>query len=253
MTTTIPDLLPVRFDAPLAEPTPHGLYAATTWHDDEVPRWLASGVDIRTHNYGGDSAFGIWGAGWCGDPDDLKTGTRPEDPDAFEPLTAWSYDACDLTAGSRAEVRSRVQQTFRLVEQTAIEREFAARLLLDVTPVAVTTIVEAVSQIEAAFAKTNTVGFIHASAEWAAVADAAHLIKTSGGGLTSPLGHRWVFGGGYVDGLGATLVGTSPTFGWRTDVEVRDAIAHLENKFVAVAERSVVVGYERAVAAATIA
>ncbi|MBD0859634.1 hypothetical protein IA539_00185 [Gordonia sp. zg691] len=62
-----------------------------------------------------------------------------------------------------------------------------------------------------------------------------------------------MFGGGYVDGLGATLVGTSPTFGWRTGVEVRDAIAHHDNLFIAVAERSVVVAYEKAVAAATIA
>ena len=80
---TTPDLNPVEFEAPLVNPSPSGLFAATTWTDDEVPRWLAGGVRVRLHNYSGEDAFGIWAADWCPDPDsdELKTGTRPDVPD----------------------------------------------------------------------------------------------------------------------------------------------------------------------------
>lgn len=61
-----------------------------------------------------------------------------------------------------------------------------------------------------------------------------------------------MFGGGYIEGLGDTLVGTSPTFGWRDQPVLREAIEARYNQFVAVAERSVVIGYEHAVGAATI-
>lgn len=35
---TTPDLLPIEFAAPLVNPSPSGLFAATTWTDDEIPR-----------------------------------------------------------------------------------------------------------------------------------------------------------------------------------------------------------------------
>ncbi|UYL88124.1 major capsid pentamer protein [Gordonia phage Evaa] len=257
MTTpvTTPDLLAVVHDPPLVNPSPQGLYAATTWHEETgALRWLANGVRFRPRNYGGETAFGIWGAGWCEDPDpsQVKEGTRPDEADPFDPITAWAYDDCDLTQGSRAEVRERVQQTFRLVEQTAVEREFAAQLLADAPAGPTSDLIAAVAHLEAQLAKTNTVGFIHASAQAAALAQHEGLIVRTGGGLKTPLGHTWVFGGGYVDGLGATLVATSPTEGWRSDVEVREAVAHEINRFIAVAERHVVVGYEKAIARATI-
>lgn len=56
-----------------------------------------------------------------------------------------------------------------------------------------------------------------------------------------------MFGGGYVDGLGKALVATSPTYGWRDDVTVRDTFAPTENEYLAIAARGVVIGYERAV------
>lgn len=48
---TTPDLLPIEYRAPLVNPSPSGLFAATTWTDDEIPRWLAGSVRIRWHNY----------------------------------------------------------------------------------------------------------------------------------------------------------------------------------------------------------
>ncbi|MDF3281682.1 hypothetical protein P3L18_08275 [Gordonia sp. N1V] len=65
-----------------------------------------------------------------------------------------------------------------------------------------------------------------------------------------PLGHTWVIGGGYVDGLGKALIATSPTYGWRDEVAVRETISAENNEFIAIAERSVVVGWETAVATA---
>jgi hypothetical protein len=252
---TTPVLLPaLEFQTPLVNPAPFGLYAATTWVDlgpDESVRFLGEGVRFWPHNYGGESAFGVWEAEWCGEPVGTKDGTRPLPDDPFGPYVVWAFDECDLSAPSQAEVRERAAQNLRLLEQTAVEREFSVRLLADAgTPFAATDIVEAVAHIEAEFAKTNTLGLIHASAGFAAHAMPGNLAVRSGNVLKSPMGHTWVFGGGYVDGLGDVIVGTSPTFGWRGPVEVSESIDFEHNRFAAVAERSVVAGYERVVASA---
>ncbi|OLT47433.1 hypothetical protein BJF87_04100 [Gordonia sp. CNJ-863] len=250
---TTPTLHPVRFDAPLVNPSPSGLYGVTTWTNDAVPRWLASGVQVRPHNFGGESAFGVWAASWCGDPgDELKDGDRP-DPETtpFDPITVWAFDSCDPTPGSQEEVRLRVRQNMRLLEQVAVEREIAARLIADAPAgPAPADLVSALGHLEAELAKTNTTGFIHASAGVAAAASAANLVIRTGSTLKTPLGHTWVFGGGYVDGLGKALIATSPTFGWRDEVAVRETISAENNEFIAIAERSVVVGWETAVATA---
>lgn len=254
-------LSPVRFDAPLVNPAPGGLYSVTSWTEaaeGEALRWLPSGVEIRAHNYGGEDAFGVWEAPWNAatadlTEDDVKTGERPEWLDPFEPVTVWASDECDLTAPSRAEVRTRAAQNLRLLEPVAVERKFAARLLADAgTPDGVASVVEAVGAIEDAFAVTNTLGFIHARPGFLAPAVAANLVVRSSAGLKTPGGHSWVFGGGYVDGLADTIVATSLTFGWRGEVALRDAPDLQHNRFVAIAERSVVVGYEALIGAVTV-
>lgn len=255
--------LPVPFEVPPVNPSPQGLYVATQWvQDDGAPRWLPSGVQVRPGgNYGGGSAFGVWGAPWCVSPDDLgpediKTGTRPALLDPFEPMTVWASDACDLTAPSRAEVEQRAAQILRLEEQVAVEREFAERLKLDAAdlgaPISANDLQWAVASIEAAFARTNTLGFIHASPQWAAYAAQAQLLVRSGGGYLTPLGHRWVFGGGYTDGLENTLIATSQPFGWRDEPQLRTTMDTTRNEFIAIAERSVTIGYEALIAAVEI-
>lgn len=254
MTSTIPAPLPaIEWEVPLVNPSPSGLYTATSWTEVTGPsRFLGEGVRFRSHNYGGESAFGVWDAEWCVDPDgQLKTGERPGFLDPFAPITVWAYDECDLTAPSQAEVRERATQNMRLQEQTAVERELAERLLIDGgTPATAESLADAVAHLEQLLAMTNTVGYIHASAQWAAVASRSSL--RSGSALKTPMGHTWVFGGGYVKGLGDTLVATSPTYGWRDAVEVRESLDFQRNRFVVVAERSVVVGYEHCVGAATV-
>lgn len=83
---------------------------------------------------------------------------------------------------------------------------------------------------------------------------AAHLVTRSGPRWITPAGHALVLDGGYRAGLGQTLVDTSaPLFGWRDQPEVRTAMDERHNTFVAVAERTVLVGYEALVAAVAVA
>lgn len=256
---TTPVLQAMIYDAPLVNPNPQGLYAAATWTETSGPtRFYGEGVRIRPWNYGGENAFGVWDADWCAGPgerdSDLKTGTRPDlDTEPFPPMTVWAYDECDLTRASQAEVRSRAQQVLRLQEQTAVETEFATRLLNDADVIASRgSLAEAVGYLEGLLAITNTVGAIHVGAQWASIGG-PDVILSSGTALRSQLGHKFVFGGGYVAGLGDVLVATSPVFGWRDAVVLRDVIDQQHNVYAAIAERTVVVGYEKLIGAVQIA
>ncbi|TWS20209.1 hypothetical protein FK529_08825 [Tsukamurella asaccharolytica] len=255
-------LLPIEFDPPLLNPAPGGLYAATRFVSDsttEVPRWLASGVLVRPRigNYGGGESVGIWDAPWCDTtPTQRKEGERPGLLDPFTPATVWAYaDACDMTEPERSVVEARALQNLRLIEPTLVEREFAARLLIDAgTPVAAPDLVRAIGHLEGLFAKTNTLGLIHLNPEL--LAELAHLnlvVRDGSGFAKSPAGHTYVLGGGYVAGLGRTLVATSQTFGWRDQPVTREALEPREGEYAVIAERSVVVGYEANLGAVTAA
>lgn len=252
-------LMAVQFDAPLLNPAPNGLWNAVAWQPQDGPlRWL-QGVDIRPFNFGADESFAVWTPGWCGsvddlDPEDRKDiGERPDALDTFAALTVFAHDQCDMTARSRAEVRTRAEQILRLNEGLALETALAARMLDDAgTPDTATDVVGAVGWLEAKLARTNTVGVIHASAQWAASLAQANLIVRGGAGLRTPMGHQLVLGGGYVDGLVDTLVATSAAFGWRGEAQVYEAPKLQWNQAHAIAERSMVVGYEALVGAVTI-
>lgn len=252
-------LAPIEFDAPLANPSPVGLYSVGTWFDETGPSRFLNGVLVRPFNYGGELATGVWGAPWCGDPtspgspaNDLKFGERlPAEP-PFHAFTVWGYDQCDPTPRSRAEVDLRAQQNLRLQEQVMVERMFADILIDEVTanPALIVnrpTLREAVSYLEGQMAKTGTLGVFHASAEAASLEWG--LVLPKGTGLFTPLGNQWAFGGGYVDGLGDVVVATSPIFGWRDAPSVRPAFDQAHDVYATVAERSVAVGYERLIAA----
>lgn len=260
-------LLPIEFEAPQIEPTPGGLYAATTWATETgPPRWLASGIRVRVTNYGGEAASGIWEAAWLAGPgdltdDDLKTGTRPDNLDPFTPLTVWAFDQSDdgdLSDPTAAQVRYRAERILAMSEPTAVERRFAARLLADAgTPAEKISLAEAVGHLEELFAATGTLGVIHARAGLLAIAESNRLIvrdPAAPGVLRTPAGHRWAFGGGYATpgALGDTLIATSALYGWRDVVLINDTFQHALNRYAAVAERSVVVGYERAIGAAEV-
>jgi hypothetical protein len=252
---TAPVLAPIRFEAAPVNPAPNGLYAATQWTEigEGQPSRHLNGVEVKGPNYGGDNAFGVWEGHYCSAPvpGQIKEGERPGILPPFDPIVVWSYDECDLTAPSRAEVEQRAAQIFRLQEQTAVEREVGNRLLLDVgAPAVRPTLKEAVAYLEGELAKTNTLGFIHAGAHLVALE--AGLFIASGTARKSPAGHTWVIGGGYVEGLGDTLVATSQPFGWRDQMALRTAMDERHNIFAAIAERSVLIGYEAVIAAVTV-
>ena len=257
--TTYPTMLPVPFEVPLLNPTAFGLYASTVWTEigaDEPSRHL-TGVEVRPGgNYGGEHASGLWGGAWCGEPTpgQKKEGDRPDGLDPFEAMTVWAYDECDLTEPSRAEVQQRAMQIMRLEEQVMVEREFAERLKLDAAdlgaPQQADSFKQAVGYLEGAMALTNTLGYFHAGAQWAS--QEFGLVVKSGTRWTSPLGHTWIFGGGYVEGLDNTIVATSQPFGWRDQVQLRTAIDERHNIFAAIAERTVLLGYEALIAAVEI-
>lgn len=253
-------LSPVVFDPPLVNPSPTGLFSAVAWTDEDGPlRWLGPGVDVRVWNYGGGPSYGVWQADPFALSRDLESGDvkvpgdRPDWPDTFLDFTSWAADDCDLTAPSQADVRKRAAQIHNLNEQTAVEEFFADRLMLDAgAAVAATDIVDAVGQLEALLARTNTLGVIHASAELAAYAASKQLIRWNGTRMVTPLGHQWAFGGGYVTGLAGNLVASSPVFGWRGPVVPRDAFKLDQNRFYAIVERSLTLGYETVLGAVVI-
>jgi hypothetical protein len=266
-------------------PAPRGVFDVVTWiQNGTLPlRWLA-GMTIRQSNVGLDAQVGVWGSDWCEVPEVVAPPSEPPfawptpmptvppvtaaaesgeskvkvRPPAVltevEPFTIYAWDAnqCgDLTAASRDEVRARAQQGMNLGEQTAVERSLAGRFLADAPNVGMaTSIVEAVALLEAALARAGATGYIHASPRFAAYLAAAPRLSDGG---TSPSGHRWVFGSGYVDPLGNTLVATTDLYGWRSPIEVRDAVTYELNQFVVMVERSVLIAYEAAVAAVTVA
>lgn len=248
------ELATIEFDAPLVNPAPGGLFPATTWPaDSETPRWLPAGVQFKVWNYGGDVK--VWSPAWdvaeedLGD-DDVKTGVRPDNPDPFVAITMYAEDdgrpeAGEMSDAAQRQVQTRVSQNLRLLGPVLVEKALGARMISD-SPInpSITDIAEAVGTIEEWFGETNTLGFIHASPAVAARAASKALIVRSGTGLKSPMGHTWVFGGGYGDALALKLCATSPTYGWRTEVAVRGDVRADHHGYSAVAEQSVVVGYE---------
>ncbi|WP_276760168.1 hypothetical protein [Mycolicibacter arupensis] len=261
--TTESTMLPVDFVPPLLNPAPGGLVAATSWTEETgPPRWIAEGIGFRgsvTGNFGGAGSSGLWAADWCAQPDDLtetdiKSGTRPGDPEPFVAVTTWATDSCDLTAPSRAEVQQRAQQVLRMREPMLIAAEFAARIKTDAgTPTAATTLVAALAEVEDALAGHNVLGYVHVGPKLLPALVSALLVTRTGAGWRTPGGHTLVVDGGYRTALGdATLVATSAPYGWRNQVEVTTTVQADENLFVALAERSSVIGAEAVLAAAKI-
>lgn len=221
------------------------------------------GIYLISHKWATDTTTSVNGADLTGPAAGAtiqpatKTGERPDDGYPFPPITVYGADECGVGPESEAEILVRAQQNIRLLEPIAVERELAERLLVDAGGDLPTRadIVSATAYLEGLLAETGTIGVIHASAEWAAQAVANHQVPDAPGApLKTRLGHPWAFGGGYVQGLGNTLVATSPVYGWRDDVVVRTAIGSnpYDNRFIAIAERSVVVGYEELIGAVTI-
>lgn len=253
-------LLPITYDPPAVSATTQGLYGVVNWvqNGTEPTRFIDAGVEIRYQNYGLDNQFGVWGEQWCIDAesiatDKVKDRTDPDDfLDAFTPMTvfAWDHNYCgDMSADSRSEVSARAAHALDLTEPVSVETTLAARLSSDAgTPASKSGLLLSVSYLEGELAKLGLTGYIHAGAQYASLAASLRL---DFGGRT-PLGHKWVYGGGYVAGLDDVLVVTTQPVGWRSPAVVRDTIQYDTNQYVAVAERTLVIGYEAVLAAVTV-
>ncbi|PXW34057.1 UNVERIFIED_CONTAM: hypothetical protein DES50_102682 [Williamsia faeni] len=235
--------LPVEYVAPLVNPAPSGLYVVATG-PLPLPEHAWSGISIKPTNAGG--GFGTWEMDPCFnplDPEARKDGERAAPLDPFFPVTTWGYDECDPQE-PEADLLARAGQAQRLGEQTAIEAEFAARLITDAEDLGtVADLVGAVAVLEAAMAQRKQVGVIHASAQWAGAAMRDRL-ATGSPIARSPLGHSWAFGSGYVAGLGNSLVITGPVTIWVGEVFEQAAVDPYRTVRVAVKERAMAVGYE---------
>ena len=246
-------LPPLDYTAPLARPSGGGLYAAATLIDRPDPSRLSGGVAIWPTNC--DPAFGAWPADPCADTAGLtKSGDRSAPTDPFEPVVVWGYDECDPTETDDAVIE-RAEHNLVLGEQITVEAALAARLLADTAPTAVHDVVAAVSALEAALTRRALTGVIHASPEVAAYAAHFGLIVRSGSALRTPLGHTWSFGGGYAEADGVestTLFATGTVTVWRDAPSSRTTLDARHNRRAAVAERTIVAGYECAVGAVNV-
>jgi hypothetical protein len=157
-------LAPVRFVVPPLNPAGPGLFSVVNWTESNEPlRWLESGVQLRqVGNFTDDLASGTWSEPWCeppgSDEHQLKWGVRP-DPNTtpFTATTIWSDDQAEPSALGIAETRQRCQQILRMAEQPLVEREVASRMLSDAgTPSSATDLIDAVGQIEQAFAAARS-------------------------------------------------------------------------------------------------
>ena len=251
-------LLPrLEFDATPVPPAGYGLYAAATLIETGESRRHLGGVNLRPYNC--DEGFGTYAADLCSDDEQEEKAAeaRPEQ-DPFEPLVVWAASEC-ATDQTEAEVMARARQTLALKEQGLVETAFAARLLADAAaPNVVPDLATAIGVLEAFLGDQGYNGYIHASRRWAVSAGDLNATLGTGPVLRTNLGNRWVFGAGYGDALGDTLVATGPLYVWRDQPMERvvttgsSVTAAHNNSVYAVTERIVVAAYECAVLAITI-
>lgn len=243
-------LPPIDHLAPQVNPAVAGLYAVATIIDTTAPTRISGGVKIHPANCGGNA--GTWPSDPCAAvPDTLrKAGTRPGPSEPFEAVTVWGWDQCD-PGEPEADVIARAEQALRLAEQGMVESALSTRLAADGAPLGTAAnIVAAVGLLELALAEAGISGVVYANARVAAVAEDHGLIIRTGSALRTPLGHLWAFGAGFEYGhLHATGV---PTV-WRDAITTQTAVDPSENLRVAVAERTIVAGYECYIAGVTVA
>lgn len=240
--------LALVYQAPPATSQGFGLYAAAGLIDTgDLSRELIAGVDVYPFNC--DSGVGTYPTDLCDDsPGSKNPGTRA-DLSHFDPNVI--YAASECAAGPRLVPESdRARQLMALHEPVLVENLFATRLLADApAPTVVGSFMEAVGLLEEWLGERGYPGLIHASRRFAVqAADAGYA---SGSGLLRTLlQNTWVFGGGYADVLGDTLVATGPVTVWRSSLFEREVTVGssptpaLNNSVYALAERVVTVGYE---------
>lgn len=250
-------LPPIHFDAPPLPAAGFGLYAAATIFEMPAPARHLGGVVVRPYNC--DEGFGTYSALMC-DPAEpaIKAAQRALPGETFEPVVVWAADECAPDT-PEDEIQARAIQTRTLHEPLLVESAFATRLLADAgAPEVVGSLDEGIGVLEEFLGEAGYQGYIHAARRWAGPLTRYARTNPAAAVLRSPLGHGYVFGGGYSDTLGATLIATGPLFVWRNEPlnEVVTTGSHVvpefNNTVYGLSERIVVAGYECAIKAVTI-
>jgi hypothetical protein len=253
MTNPIP---PVDFEAPRVPASGYGLLAAATVFDTgNVTRELG-GVRIWPTNC--DTGVGTYSAAMC-DPDPaVKTPGERAEPVIFDPMVVYAATEC-APDQTEEEQLIRAQHLRALHEPLLVESHFAAQLLAEApSPTYVPDLATAIGVLEEFLGEQGYQGYIHAARRHAAPLSQYRWTNETGAVLRSPLGHGYVFGGGYGSVLGNTLIATGPLYLWRSapfdhvETTGRHAQAELGNTVYALSERVVTVGYECAIMAVTI-
>lgn len=236
---------------PLANPSPGGLYTAATLIETGEPSRLSFSVLVESMNCGPAWVWPIDCGAEVPDPNP-KISERLANLDPFTGDVIGSDDDCSL-AVPEAEARQRAEQLLRLHEPVLAETQLTPKLLAAAGAPAASTggIVGAVAALEEAVAAFGFVGVIHAAPHVAALAQSAQLVTRTGAIATSPLGHRWAFGSGYV-GLADTLVITGPVAVHRGPIVASAGLEVRHNDRLNVVEREVLVTWECFAEAVTI-
>ncbi|MET8795235.1 hypothetical protein ABZV91_02030 [Nocardia sp. NPDC004568] len=133
------------------------------------------------------------------------------------PGEMWSRPASECRPDQiESEVLARAVHTRELTEPLLVESAFAARMLSDAgAPAVVPDLGSAIGVLEEFLGEQGYQGVIHAARRWAAPASRYTWTNQGGPFFSTPLAHRWAFGGGYADVLENTLVATGPVHVWR--------------------------------------
>lgn len=252
MTNPIP---PQEFEASPVTPQGYGLAAAATIIETgEVARHLG-GITLRPYNC--DTGASTYGVEMCDLTPAEKTAGERGEPIDFAPMIVYAASECAPDQTER-EVMDRARHTRSLHEPLLVESAFATRLLTDAgAPTVVPTLAAAIGALEEFLGEQGYNGYIHAARRWAV--QAGDLNAANGGAvLRTNLQNTWVFGGGYSDTLGDTLIATGPLYMWRSTpfeqvVTVGSSgTAALNNSVYGLSERIITVGYECSIFAVTI-
>lgn len=254
MTNPLP---PLEYVATPVPSSGYGLYAAATLIDTgEVARHLG-GVNLWPYNC--DDGFGTYSTELCdADPPVIKeAGDRPA-PTLFNPMVVWAASEC-APDQTEEEVMARARHTRTLHEPLLVESAFATRLLADAAaPTVVGSLAEGIGVLEEFLGEQGYQGFIHAARRWATPASQYRWNNQTGPLRRTPLEHGWVFGGGYADVLGDTLIATGPLYIWRsTPFEAvqttgSHSVGAYNNSVYALSERVITAAYECDIMAVTI-
>lgn len=253
MTNPIPE---VDYEARRVPASGYGLLSAATIIDTGSVSRELGGVRLWPMNC--DTGVGTYSVEMCDSTPAVKTPGERAEPVVFDPLVVYAAAEC-APDQTETEQMERAQHLRALHEPLLVENAFAVKLLADAgAPTVVPDLVTAIGTLEEFLGEQGYQGFIHAARRWAAPASQYRWSNQTGAVLRSPLGHGYVFGGGYGNALGDTLIATGPLYVWRSTpfeqvvTTGSHAQAALGNSVYALSERVVTVGYECAVMAVTI-